>query len=195
MGAYSPAPVVNQFVFERVMNEVMHPLLKELKKREIDYKGFIYAGLMIEDDVPKVLEFNCRLGDPETQPLLLRMKSDLFELIDAAISGNLNKSSIEWYDGYSIGVVMVSGGYPKEYKKGFEITGLEKVSDDVKVFHAGTKFENGKYLTDGGRVLCVTGRSKDLKSAIEKVYKEIEKINFHNCHYRKDIGKKGLRGR
>jgi len=192
MGAYSPAPVVDHGVYEKVMNSVMYPLLNELKKRNIDYKGFIYAGLMVDKGEPKVLEFNCRLGDPETQPLLFRMKSDLFDLIDCAINGELDKFDITWYDEYSVGVVMTSGGYPKEYEKGFKITGLESVSSDVKVFHAGTKFQNGEFITDGGRVLCVTARAADLKTAIDKVYGEVSKINFNKCHYRKDIGLKGL---
>ncbi|MGC8768225.1 phosphoribosylamine--glycine ligase [Calditerrivibrio sp.] len=192
MGAYSPAPIVDQSVYEKVMNKVMYPLLNELQKRKIDYKGFIYAGLMIDNGEPKVLEFNCRLGDPETQPLLFRMKSDFFELIDCAINGDLDEFDITWYDEYSVGVVMASGGYPKEYEKGFKITGLESVSSDVKVFHAGTKFQNGEFITDGGRVLCVTARAADLKTAIDKVYKEVSKINFNKCHYRRDIGLKGL---
>ncbi|MCX8083983.1 MAG: phosphoribosylamine--glycine ligase [Calditerrivibrio sp.] len=193
MGAYSPAPIVDADVHRKVMNEVMYPLLEEIKKRGILYKGFIYAGLMIDNGKPKVLEFNCRLGDPETQPLLYRMKSDFFELIDVAIAGDLKGYDLQWYDEFSVGVVMVSGGYPKEYKKGYEIKGLEDVVNDVKVFHAGTKFCDGKYFTDGGRVLCITAKSDSLKGAIEKVYKEVDKISFKDCHYRKDIGMKGLK--
>lgn len=193
MGAYSPAPIVDDEVHKKVMERVMYPLLSELKKRGIVYKGFIYAGLMIDNGEPKVLEFNCRLGDPETQPLLFRMKSDFFDLIDAAIDGKLDRFNLEWYDEYSVGVVMVSGGYPREYRKGFEIFGLNDISNGVKVFHAGTKFVDGKFLTDGGRVLCITGRDKSLKDAIEKVYDEVGKIRFEGCHFRRDIGKKGLK--
>lgn len=193
MGAYSPAPIVDDEVHKKVTEKVMYPLLSELKKRGIVYKGFIYAGLMIDNGEPKVLEFNCRLGDPETQPLLFRMKSDFFDLIDAAIGGKLDRFNLEWYDEYSVGVVMVSGGYPREYRKGFEIFGLNGISNGVKVFHAGTKYVDGKFLTDGGRVLCITGREKSLKDAIEKVYDEVGKIRFEGCYFRRDIGKKGLK--
>lgn len=193
MGAYSPAPIVSQKVHNITMEKVMLPLMKEMKKRGILYKGFIYAGLMIKGEDVKVLEFNCRLGDPETQPLLFRMKSDMFDLIDSAIDVKLKDFDIEWYDEYSVGVVLTSGGYPKEFTKGFVIYGLDKVDSSVKVFHAGTSLRHGSVVTDGGRVLCVTGRDKDLGSAISKVYGEVVKINFEGCHYRRDIGKKGLR--
>lgn len=193
MGAYSPAPIVTEKVHQDAMNKVMYPLIRELKGRGITYKGFIYAGLMIKDEELKVLEFNCRLGDPETQPLLFRMKSDIFDLIESAIKGELDRFNLEWYDEFAVGVVMASGGYPKEFKKGYEIVGLEDVDQAVKVFHAGTALKDGKVVTDGGRVLCVTGKGKELKDAIDKVYREVIKINFEGCHYRKDIGMKGLR--
>lgn len=192
MGAYSPAPVVTQSVHEKVMKEVMYPLLEEMKKRGVVYKGFIYAGLMVQNEDVKVLEFNCRLGDPETQPLLFRMKSDLAGLLTAAIEGDLKNFTIEWFDEYAVGVVMTSRGYPGDYEKGFVITGLDSVSSDVKVFHAGTAIKDGNVVTDGGRVLCVTAKDINLKNAISKVYGEIKKINFEGCHYRKDIGAKAL---
>ncbi|MCA1933252.1 MAG: phosphoribosylamine--glycine ligase [Calditerrivibrio sp.] len=193
MGAYSPAPVVSQKVHDITMERVMIPLMKEMRKRGILYKGFIYAGLMIKGEDVKVLEFNCRLGDPETQPLLFRMKSDMFDLLNSAIDVNLKNFNLEWYDEYSVGVVLTSGGYPKEFTKGFVIDGLDRVDSSVKVFHAGTSLKHGSIVTDGGRVLCVTARDRDLKLAISKVYREVAKINFEGCHYRKDIGKKGLR--
>jgi len=178
MGAYSPAPVVTQSVHEKVMNDVMYPLLEEMKKRGVVYKGFIYAGLMVQGEDVKVLEFNCRLGDPETQPLLFRMKSDLAELLVAAVEGDLKNFTIEWFDEYAVGVVMASHGYPGNYEKGFVITGLDDVNSDVKVFHAGTAIKDGSVVTDGGRVLCVTAKDMNLKNAISKVYMRNKEDQF-----------------
>lgn len=195
MGAYSPAPVVTDEIFRFTTENIAKPLINELNRRGVVYKGIVYAGLMITKDGPKVLEFNCRLGDPETQPVLYKMKSDIVPIILSAIDGNLSDVNVEWYDDATICVVLASGGYPKSYKKGYEITGIEDAEklENIKVFHAGTKLENSKILTNGGRVLGVTCRAKDLKTAIDNVYKAVEKINFKDMHYRKDIGAKALR--
>ncbi len=194
MGAYSPAPVVTDEIFNFATEKIAYPLIKEMKKRGIVFKGIIYAGLMITDDGVKVLEFNARMGDPETQPVLMRMKSDIIPVIEAAIDGKLNEIKLEWYDEATVCVVMASGGYPKSYEKGYEITGIEDAekSENIKVFHAGTKIENGKLINSGGRVLGVTARHKDLKVAIQDAYKAVEKINWKDVFYRKDIGKKAL---
>jgi phosphoribosylamine--glycine ligase len=194
MGAYSPAPVVTDEIFNFATEKIAYPLIKEMKKRGIVFKGIIYAGLMITDDGVKVLEFNARMGDPETQPVLMRMKSDIIPVIEAAIDGKLNEIKLEWYDEATVCVVMASGGYPKSYEKGYEITGIEDAekSENIKVFHAGTKIENGKLINSGGRVLGITARHKDLKVAIQDAYKAVEKINWKDVFYRKDIGKKAL---
>jgi phosphoribosylamine--glycine ligase len=150
---------------------------------------------MIDGEDVKVLEFNCRFGDPETQPLLMRLESDLLEIFDACINQNLKEIKINWYSEPTVCVVMASGGYPKDYKKGYEITGIDSAEQlgNVKVFHAGTKLENEKVLTNGGRVLAVTARGKDLKSTIKLAYSAVEKINFKDMHFRKDIAQKALR--
>ncbi|MBZ4672039.1 MAG: purD [Deferribacteraceae bacterium] len=195
MGAYSPAPVMTEKLYNFALNKIAYPLVEELKKRNIVYKGIIYAGLMIDGEDVKVLEFNCRFGDPETQPLLMRLESDLLEIFDACINQNLKEIKINWYSEPTVCVVMASGGYPKDYKKGYEITGIDSAEQlgNVKVFHAGTKLENEKVLTNGGRVLAVTARGKDLKSTIKLAYSAVEKINFKDMHFRKDIAQKALR--
>ncbi|KAA0257310.1 phosphoribosylamine--glycine ligase [Deferribacter autotrophicus] len=195
MGAYSPAPVVTKDIFDFTTEKIAKPLINELANRGIKYKGIIYAGLMITENGPKVLEFNCRFGDPETQPVLYKMKSDIVPIILAAVDEQLKDASVEWYDDATVCVVLASGGYPKSYKKGYEITGINdaKNIDGIKVFHAGTKFENGKIITNGGRVLGVTGRASNLHEAIEKTYSAVKQIHFKDMHYRNDIGQKALR--
>ena len=196
MGAYSPAPVVNNIVYEKIMNKIMIPLLSGLKNEGINYKGVIYAGLMIKDNEPYVLEFNCRFGDPETQPLLVRLKSDIIDIFEATINGNIKEivDSVKWSDNASVCVVMASGGYPGKYKKGYVIKGLVNVKkmQDIIVFHAGTKLKNGEIVTNGGRVLGVTALGKDIKNAIKNVYDAVKKINWEHVHYRDDIGQKAL---
>lgn len=194
MGAYSPAPVVTEDVMNYVTENVAYPLIKELKMRGIIYKGIIYAGLMINDKGVKVLEFNCRFGDPETQPILYRMNSDIIDVINKCIEGKLDSVKIEWDEKPSVCVVMASGGYPKAYNKGCEISGIESAEkiENVKVFHAGTGELNGKTVTTGGRVLGVTAKGLNLQDAINNAYKAVEKINFSNMHFRKDIGNKAL---
>ncbi len=197
MGAYSPAPVVTEEIYGKIMDRVMKPLLNGFKQEGIDYKGVIYAGLMIVNEEPFVLEFNCRFGDPETQPLLTRLESDLIEIINASIEGNLKdvENSVKWSQDASVCVVMASGGYPKKYEKGIEINGLDEVDkmENVIVFHAGTKFHNGKIVTNGGRVLGVTALAPTINTAIDKAYEAVNKISWNNVHFRTDIGKKALK--
>lgn len=194
MGAYSPAPVVTPEVHDRIMNEVMIPTVRAMESEGIPYVGFLYAGLMIKDGEPKVLEFNARMGDPEAQPLLFRMKSDMVPLMMAALEGGLAGETIEWIPEAAICVVMASGGYPGSYEKGKSITGIEEANavDGVKVFHAGTGMGPNGFVTAGGRVLGVTARALGIADAISKAYEAVEKIRWEDVHYRKDIGKKAL---
>jgi phosphoribosylamine--glycine ligase len=195
MGAYSPAPVVDSQIHGRVMDEVLYPLIAGLKKKGIIYKGFIYAGIMIDEKKPSVLEFNVRLGDPETQPLLMRLKGDMVPvLMEVANGGSIKTMTLEWHDDPSICVVIASGGYPGNYEKGKPISGLDEAGkiDGVKVFHAGTKKQDGKIVTSGGRVLGVTACGIDIENAIKKAYEATSKISFDGSFYRKDIGKKAL---
>ncbi len=195
MGAYSPAPVVDAQIHGRVMDEVLYPLIAGLKKKGIIYKGFIYAGLMIDEKKPSVLEFNVRLGDPETQPLLMRLKGDIVPvLMEVASGSSIKDMALEWHDDPSICVVIASGGYPGDYEKGNVIFGLDEAGniDGVKVFHAGTKKQDGKIVTSGGRVLGVTACGIDIGNAIERAYAAASKISFDKSFYRKDIGKKAL---
>lgn len=197
MGAYSPAPVMTEKLYNYALNKIAYPLVAELKNRGIVYKGIIYAGLMIDGEDVKVLEFNCRFGDPETQPILIRLESDLLEIFDACINQNLKNVEINWSSQPTVCVVAASGGYPKDYVKGYEIIGLDYVEqlDNIKVFHAGTKLENGKIVTNGGRVLAVTARGETLEETIKLAYFAVEKIHFKDMHYRKDIAQKALRRR
>lgn len=194
MGAYSPAPVVTDSVHQLIMSKVMKPAVSAMMERGFPYMGVLYAGVMVKNGIPYVLEFNARFGDPETQPLLMRLKSDLAEVMLNALDKKLDKCPLEWESGSAVCVVMASGGYPGDYEKGKVISGLEDVIglENVVVFHAGTKKEDGKIVTAGGRVLGVTARDKDLASAIERVYLAVKKISWEGVHYRKDIGKKGL---
>lgn len=194
MGAYSPAPVITPEVHDRIMNEVMVPLIRAMEQEGRPYKGFLYAGLMISDGRPLVLEFNARMGDPEAQPLLVRMKTDPVPLMIAAAEGKLAGMAIEWEPEDAICVVMASGGYPGSYEKEKLITGIEEAEaiDGVKVFHAGTARGTNGFVTKGGRVLGVTGKGLGIAQAIEKTYQAVSKIEWENAHYRKDIGKKAL---
>jgi phosphoribosylamine--glycine ligase len=194
MGAYSPAPVVDLYMKNKVMEKVIKPVIKAMENEGIPYTGFIYAGLMINKDSVKVLEFNARLGDPETQPLMMRIKTDLVQIILAALDKNLNKVEIEIDERPAVCVVMAAGGYPEKYEKGNIIKGIENLDKepDIKVFHAGTTMKNNDYVTNGGRVLGVTAIGEDLDSAIKKAYNSVEKITWDKVHYRKDIGMKAL---
>ena len=196
MGAYSPAPVISEGLFRRIMNDIMIPTVKAMSSSGRKYRGILYAGLMIKDGIPKVLEFNARFGDPETQPILMRLKSDLLPIIEACISGHLAKTIVEWDDRPAVCVAMASGGYPGEYEKGKEISGLNLAGrlKDVMVFHAGTaKNEADKIITNGGRVLGVTAIAEDIPKSIEKAYHAVSKISWDEAHYRTDIGRKALK--
>lgn len=195
MGAYSPAPVVSPELFDRVTKEIAYPLIKTMAKDGIVFKGIIYAGLMIHNGEPKVLEFNARFGDPETQPVLSRLASDIVPVFLACTDQTLDKVEIKWSDNPTVCVVMASGGYPKSYKKGYEITGIADADkiDGVKVFHAGTADKDGKTVNTGGRVLGVTAIGNTLEETIKKAYEAVAKISWQDVHYRKDIGAKALR--
>ena len=196
MGAYSPAPIVTEDVHNKIMAQVIEPTIKGMKSDGINFCGFLYAGLMIDkNNNIKTLEFNCRMGDPETQPILFRLKSDLLPVLLDATNNQLHKSQIEWEDNSSITVVMASKNYPDQPELGDIIYGLdsEKLSTDTFIFHAGTTLENGKIKTSGGRVLGVTAKEKSLKEAKEKVYQLVKKIKFNGAQYRKDIANKALK--
>ena len=195
MGAYSPAPVVTTNLHKKIMDEVISPTIEGLNKEGMNYCGFLYAGLMIDKNKNiKVLEFNCRFGDPETQPILLRMKSDLINLCFEAAEGKLVESEIVWDERVSLGVVMAAGGYPNNYDKGFEISGLlEDETEDLKIFHAGTSLnKEDKVVTNGGRVLCVTALGSNTKEAKEKAYQRVKSIKWEKAYFRRDIGYRAL---
>jgi len=190
MGAYSPAPLITEELNEEIMNDIILPTLAELKRRDIDYRGFLYAGLMIDEQEIKVLEYNCRFGDPETQPILMRMKSDFLSLCLKAAKQELKGEQIEWDERFALGVVMASNGYPEKYETGFPISGIVKENETTKVFHCGTKKKGEEILSNGGRVLCVTGLGSNLGNAFENAYEATSKITWNGVFYRKDIGKR-----
>lgn len=194
MGAYSPAPIVTPDIHQRVMNEVIAPTLKGMAEDGLPYTGFLYAGLMITPDgVIKVLEYNCRFGDPETQPIMMRLKSDLVELCEAALAGNLDKVSSEWDERVALGVVLAAGGYPDNYASGAIISGLPVVdNDNSKVFHAGTKQVGDDIVTAGGRVLCACALGADIKEAQTNAYILAKPIQWNGIYYRTDIGFKAI---
>ena len=194
MGAYSPAPIVDEIVHGKIMKEVIHPTLKGLKDEGYKYIGFLYAGMMIDKDKNiKVLEFNCRFGDPETQPIMMRLKSDLAELCYKACKGKLKNQEIELENRKSLGVVIAAKGYPHEYEKEKEITNIPIEKSDLKVFHAGTKLVNGDLISNGGRVLCVTTLGSSVQSAQKKAYNAIQDISYDDIFYRKDIGYRAIK--
>jgi phosphoribosylamine--glycine ligase len=190
MGAYSPAPVVTEAVYQRIMEEVINPTVAGMAADGMPYTGFLYAGLMIAaDGSPRVIEFNCRFGDPETQPIMMRLKSDLCQLCNAALDGQLANTQADWDIRASMGVVMAAGGYPGSYGKGFEIRGLETAdSDTAKVFHAGTANAGDKIVTSGGRVLCVTALGETIAAARDAAYEAVAKIDWDGVVFRRDIG-------
>ena len=190
MGAYSPAPVVTAEVHDRIMREVIEPTVAGMAAEGNTYSGFLYAGLMIDaQGSPKVIEYNCRFGDPETQPIMMRMQSDLTELCIATVDKQLAGQSVQWTNASALGVVLAAGGYPESYKKGLEIDGLNAIHDDnCKVFHAGTAQENTSVLTNGGRVLCVTALGESVEKAQTLAYKNASKISWPGVQLRKDIG-------
>jgi len=190
MGAYSPAAVVTPEIHQRIMSEVIEPTVKGMAEEGNPYTGFLYAGIMVAPDgTPKVLEYNCRFGDPETQPIMMRLKSDLAQLCLAGINKTLDKTSVEWDSRYAVGVVLAAGGYPEGYQKGLEISSLPKNdSTDKKVFHAGTLEKNGKIVTNGGRVLCAVALGDTVSKAQSGAYELTKKIQWDNVYYRTDIG-------
>ena len=192
MGAYSPAPIVTEAIHEKIINEVMEPTMHGLIAEGSPYLGFLYAGLMIDGDDIKVLEFNCRFGDPETQPILMRLESSLVELCMSAINDEMEQHDIKWNPMSACGVVIASGGYPEKYASNKEVLIEQEDDSSSKLFHAGTKLVDGKVLTSGGRVFCATALGDDLKKAQEKAYELVNKVNFENSYYRKDIGYKGI---
>ena len=194
MGAYSPAPVVTDEVHEKILEKILRPIIYGMGEEGRPYRGVLYAGLIIHDGHPKVLEFNARFGDPETQPVLMRMKGDIVPILEACMGGTLSRHKIEWDSRASVCVVMASRGYPGDYEKGKIIEGLKEVSqmERVFVFHAGTTLKDGQVATSGGRVLGVTGLGEDIPRAIERAYQAVKMITWDGVHYRADIGQKAL---
>jgi len=195
MGAYSPAPVVTEEQAARIEREILIPIVHAMNAEERRYKGVIYAGIMMTDDGPRVLEFNVRFGDPETQPILFRLRGDLVPVINSIAHGNLAEAALDWDPRPAVCVVIASGGYPGHYEKGKVIKGLDKAAamPDVAVFHAGTALKNGKVVTAGGRVVGVTARGDDIQAAIARAYEAVKLIQFPGMHYRTDIGARALR--
>jgi phosphoribosylamine---glycine ligase len=195
MGAYSPAPVVTPEIHARAMREVIRPTVEGMAKDGIPYTGFLYAGLMISPNGEiKTLEFNCRMGDPETQPIFMRLKSDLVAVLQHAVNGTLDQAETEWDRRFALGVVMTSANYPAKPILGDEITGLPKNLEDAYVFHAGTTLSDGKVVTSGGRVLCVTALGETVKFAQKRAYQIIEDIQFEGAQFRTDIGYRAIKG-
>ena len=194
MGAYSPAPVVTAEVHARIMAEVIEPTVKGMAADGRPYTGFLYAGLMIDSDgSPRVVEYNCRFGDPETQPILMRLQSDLIPLCEAALDGRLNTVDAQWDNRAAVGVVLAAGGYPEAYRKGDVITGFDGIdSNDCKIFHAGTALQDNQVVTAGGRVLCVTSLGSTVSEAQNRAYKMIANVNWENMYYRTDIGYRAI---
>lgn len=192
MGAYAPAPVVDDYILKLVEDTILYPTLGAMQLEGHAYRGVLYLGLMITEEGPKVVEYNCRFGDPECQALLPAMESDLLEVMLATVNFELEETEVRMSGDHYCCVVMASGGYPGAYEKGKEISGIGQVSEDALVFQSGTREENGRLLTNGGRVLSVVAAGPDLTRAISRCYKEVEKISFDGAYYRRDIGKKGL---
>ena len=196
MGAYSPAPVVTPALHAEVMRTVMEPTVRAMAAAGRPYRGVLYAGLMITSDGIKVLEYNARFGDPEAQPIVLRMKSDLLPVLEACIDGRLDTAAVDWHDDAAVCVVLASGGYPGAYPTGLPISGLEEAGreEGVVVFHAGTAERDGRIVTAGGRVLGVTARGATIREAVDRAYRGAARISFEGMHYRRDIGHRALRG-
>ena len=193
MGAYSPAPVVTAEVHENVMRQVIEPTLAGMAKDGMPYVGFLYAGLMIDaEGQPKVIEFNCRFGDPEAQPVMMRLQSDLLQACKAAVAGRLAESQLHFDPRVALGVVMAAGGYPQQYDRGDVISGLDKELADTKIFHAGTRMQDGEVVTEGGRVLCVVGLGDNVALAQARAYERVDLIGWRNRYFRKDIGHRAI---
>ena len=193
MGAYSPAPVFTEIMQQKVRDKIMLPMVRAMQQEGRTYKGILYAGLMLTKTGPQILEFNARFGDPETQPLMVRMETDIIPLFEACIDGTLGQCQVNWKNKSSVCVVMTAEGYPGTYQKGEIISGLKNANSkpEVVVFHAGTKEDNGKVITNGGRVLGVTATGENKECAIERAYDAVGKVYWKGIHYRKDIGSRG----
>ncbi|SFF96665.1 phosphoribosylamine--glycine ligase [Desulfotomaculum arcticum] len=192
MGAYAPAPVLTEAQKQEVMEKVMIPTVRGMAQEDRPYKGVLYAGLMMTEKGPKVLEFNARFGDPEAQPILMMLESDLDDVIGAILAGELNKVNLRWSEGAAVCVVLASGGYPGDYAKGLEISGLDAMPENVVAFHSGTAMRNGRVVTAGGRVLGITAKSGSISEAIDQAYQGVSRVRFEGMHYRRDIGQKAL---
>jgi phosphoribosylamine--glycine ligase len=194
MGAYSPAPVVTDLVYQRIMSEVVEPTVAGMAADGHPYTGFLYAGLMIgADGAPRVIEYNCRFGDPEAQPVMMRLESDLVALCRRALAGELAGVQLAWDRRVALGVVMAAGGYPDRYRRGDVIEGLDSVeAGDLKVFHAGTRLADGRVLTNGGRVLCVVGLGDDVAAAQRRAYQGVARIHWREAYFRRDIGHRAV---
>jgi phosphoribosylamine--glycine ligase len=196
MGAYSPAPVVTPAVHARVMREVIDPAIAGMREDGTPYTGFLYAGLMIgRNGELKVVEFNCRMGDPETQPILVRLKSDLVGLIEHAVDGTLDKAEAEWDPRVALGVVLASAGYPDSPRKGDAIEGLPEPGEDYRIFHAGTALEGDRVVSNGGRVLCVTALGHNVRTAQKRAYEIVSRVRYDGMQYRRDIGHRAITAR
>lgn len=193
MGAYAPAPIYTPELAKVVEKEILYPTVQAMAAEGRTYQGVLYAGLMITPKGPKVLEFNARFGDPETQPVLALLETDLVDIIEAILEGRLSEQPVKWKNEAAVCVVMAAAGYPGRYAKGMEITGFDQVPAGVEVFHAGTALRDGQVVVTGGRVLGVTATGKDIPSAIDRAYQGVQAIHFEGAHYRKDIGKKALK--
>ena len=194
MGAYSPAPVVTPAMHARVMREIIDPTIAGMAAEGIEYTGFLYAGLMFgSDGQPRTLEFNCRLGDPETQPIMMRLKSDLVDLLESAVDANLDRAEAQWDRRPALGVVIAAHGYPEQPRQGDAISALPPDAEDSVVFHAGTRLVDGQLVTSGGRVLCVTALGENLKSARRRAYESVAQVHFAGAQFRTDIGSRALR--
>ncbi len=193
MGAYSPAPVVNAEIHQRIMDQVIMPTVNGMKAEGNQYTGFLYAGLMIDQQgQPKVIEYNCRFGDPETQPIMLRLKTSIVEMCNAALNKQFDQLQVEWDPRPAVGVVMASGGYPDSYAQGEKISIGNSISDDCKVFHAGTRFDGDQLVTAGGRVLCIAALGKTVTQAQSIAYQNVAKIDWHKAFYRTDIAYRAI---
>jgi len=193
MGAYSPAPIVNENIHKRIMDDVIYPTINGLKKLGYPYCGFLYAGMMIsKNNEIKVLEFNCRFGDPETQPIMMRLKSDLADICNKACEGKLENQTLDWDSRKAVGIVMAAKGYPNDYKKGGKIKNLPIEHDGFKVFHAGTEYVDGDIRSNGGRVLCITSLGDSVQSAQKKAYSKLSSIKWDDSFYREDIGYRAI---
>ena len=190
MGTFSPSKIYTPEIAETCMKEIFQPTVDAMVKEGRPFKGVLYFGLMLTKNGMKVIEYNARFGDPETQVILPRLKTDLIDIMEACVDGTLDKVDIKWHDDAAVCVVLASGGYPESYEKGYEITGLDEIKkrEDIVVFHAGTASKDGKIVTNGGRVLGITGIGKDLEDAIKIAYQEVEVVDFEKKHFRHDIG-------